>query len=305
MVAGLSKRDVLESESGQLRAPLTLTYIPKEYRLENGEPLSLSNASSHRYVSRRYGHSDKENLQLIGVKTLTLHDFVRDLHESIREQAAKERPPEWHSHLAMVLVKNLIARDVRHSAVSKIPIIPLRDGRWVTADESWDRLFFPAEETSTAVPEDTGLMEVHPNYVGDPFRFQLFQLFGAKPYSAAQICQAIAKMHKFSAPPVVTVKTLISQTIFLFLQSWICPKDIDLWVATDQEKFHRASEVYMRPLEVGGSRFPALHADYLAAIPERQDEWRRWLCQELLYLRFLALLSMSASIILSSPPRWS
>ncbi|CAH0021674.1 unnamed protein product [Clonostachys rhizophaga] len=281
MVTGLSKRDVLESETGRLRAPLTLTYIPKEYTLGNGEPLSLSNASSDRYLSRRYDHGDKQNLQLIGAKALTFHDFVRDLHESIREQAAKDRPPEWHSHLAMVLVKSLIARDVRHSAVSKIPIIPLRDGRWVTADESWDRLFFPAEETSTSVPEDTGLMEVHPNSVKDPFRFQLFQLLGAKPYSAAQICQAIAKMHKSSAPPVVTVKTLISQTIFLFLQSWICPEDIDLWVATDQEKFHRASEVYMRPLEVGGNRFPALHADYLPAMPERQDKWRKWLRQEL------------------------
>ncbi|CAG9982412.1 unnamed protein product [Clonostachys byssicola] len=281
IVSGLSKRDVLESESGQLRAPLTLTYIPKEYTLENGEPLSLSNVSSNRYLSRKYGHGDKQNFQLIGVKALTFHDFVRDLHESIREQAAKDRPPEWHSHLAMVLVKNLIARDVRHSAVSKIPIIPLRNGTWVTADESWDRLFFPAEEASTSVPEDTGLMEVHPSTVEDPFRFQLFQLFGAKPYSAVQICQAIAKMHKSSAPPVVTAKTLISQTIFLFLQSWICPKDIDLWVATDQEKFHRASEVYMRPLEIGKKTFPALHPDYLAAMAERQDEWIKWLLQEL------------------------
>ncbi|VUC27247.1 unnamed protein product [Clonostachys rosea] len=281
MVAGLRTRDVLESEAGQLREPSTLKYIPKEFTLRTGEPLSLNTDSSHRYLSRKYGHGDKQNLQLLGVKALTFHDFVRDLHESIREQEAKNKPSEWHSNLAMILLKNLIARDVRHSAISKIPIIPLRDDRWVTVDESWGRLFLPAEGTLTSIPEDTGLMEVHPSTVKDPFRLQLFHLFGAKPFNPVEICQAIVKMHDSAVPPAITTKTLISQTVFLFLQSWRCPKNIDLWVATDQNNFHRASEVYLTPLEIGGNRFPALHGNYLAAMPERQDEWRRWLDEEL------------------------
>ncbi|KIW83437.1 hypothetical protein Z517_02682 [Fonsecaea pedrosoi CBS 271.37] len=279
IVKKLSNTCILESEGGQMSPPLLLTYVPKQFTLGNGEPLSLNQGTRLKYLSRKYSHDDEDNFKLLGVKVLDFPSFLEDLFDCLGEQAGKDRSSEWHSALATVVVRQYYMSRGDRAKLGKLPIIPLRDGRWMAANQCGELLFFATGETHLSIPEGMSIMEVHPDALKDPSRDTLFRQLGAKHLDTGAICDAIVKIHDSSVAPSPR-QALISQAAFLFRHSsWRSSGRVDLWVATDTETYHRASEVYLQAYEAGGRRFPTLHKDYHDAVPEEQEKWRQWLNQ--------------------------
>jgi hypothetical protein len=103
----LSREPVLESWDEKLRLGSSLTYVPEKYMDHEGVPLTLTPSKHGVYVSHGYDHDDIEQLKLLSVTEMDDILFLDHLEAIIKYQhdLFKSKSPEWHSRLAMVLVK--------------------------------------------------------------------------------------------------------------------------------------------------------------------------------------------------------
>lgn len=174
----LRDEEVLESHTGYLEEPGNLTFVPAEFRDEDGAPL-VPPAKSLELLSHKYPTSFEKNLKRMGVKTMSKTGFLRqlDLLISRKPTDLHKRPQEWHSTLAKVLLKLCVDGDYIDT-IKEMPIIPLKSGSWVTANAGHTSL----QDNSLSSAEDRAVlaeeMEVHPAALESPERMKLFRLLG-------------------------------------------------------------------------------------------------------------------------------
>jgi hypothetical protein len=107
LIKRLSTEPVLESWDEKLRPGSSLTYVPEKYMDHEGVPLTLTPSKHGVYVSHGYNHDDAEQLKLLSVTEMDDTLFLDHLEAIIKYQDDffRSKTPEWHSRLAMVLVK--------------------------------------------------------------------------------------------------------------------------------------------------------------------------------------------------------
>lgn len=117
-----------------MAVPSALLYVPPKFLDEKGIPFTLRPTTARQYLSPFYSSSDSEALGLIGVRTLSDRDFLVHLQAMIESnpRIMQSRPCTWHAQLSKALLL-LFGNIELRTMISKMKLIPLRDGTWTQA----------------------------------------------------------------------------------------------------------------------------------------------------------------------------
>lgn len=113
--------------------------------------------------------------------------------------------------------------------VAQLPIIPLRDGRWVRSSEK--HLFLNNKESDSEVPAGINICLVDLNACMDKDRRKLCQWLGIFPCGRAQVYKMIMELH-MDSEITRSCEDLVSDAMYLFnTPSRKYDEDIDmLWL---------------------------------------------------------------------------
>jgi hypothetical protein len=282
----LSSAVILESLAGNLSMPSNLRYVPEDFTYEDRLPLICSDKTKPTYLSHKYSAEDSLELSCIGVRSLSTEEFLADLRDFILEkpQDFQNMPNSWHSHLSKVLVK-LINDDIVKSAISRLEIIPLRNGQWVSALQESICLSNPSD--SLIIPNGLKFYEISPITRHHESRRILFVLLGVKSFSKDLVCDAIIKAHEDPQfyPESRERHDLISHIVFLYKANWRNTHNHDVWLATESGPPQHGSNVYLDSVESYSAKnsfidnrntFAFLHEDYSQAFVPDDGDWKTW-----------------------------
>ncbi|KAI9763964.1 MAG: hypothetical protein M1840_008998 [Geoglossum simile] len=290
IISALRTMRILESCAGSMHTPPSLTYVPVEFMDDNNMPLTLSPHTSSKYLLPKYSSQDWAAMSELGVSKLSEEGFLADLDALVRSYGLRDKPKQWRSKLAEVLLR--LASEKKHwPVVSALQIIPLRDGNWASARNS--RLFFSKDSGGSKIPNGIPIIVVDPIAEADPDQRKLFIQLGVKLYGSPEICRLILDRHGNPNFDAISLsrEQLISHAKFLFAASFSPPSNSEVWFATEQDRRSLGSKLYVDEDPATNSsascffkneryHYPFLHSDYLTAFPqERRRDWISYLCK--------------------------
>jgi len=321
MLVHLSLMKVLEDLTGQPEAPRNLIYVPRTYRDDSGEPLTKGATTSNLYLSTQYDDLDYKYLQRLGVREMDHGLFLDHLEKVIANMNDFiHRPAEWHSRLAGVLAEVWDNRYASHfkkldklaigeefdeslsdddfeidsepfsssplafrARVRALPVVPLRDGRWVSGRT--DNLLLAASTSDWELPGGMGLSVIDSTACQDSRRENLYRLFGAKTLEHKRVCQLIVNKHTSPdfKPDAVLRADLISQAKFLYTSGWRNDSGAAfIWLATEFDGRAKCQDLYIdtEKMALSATHFFAvrrevflfIHEDYLSAVDDDGDD---------------------------------
>lgn len=171
--------------------------------------------------------------------------------------------------------------------IKKLPLIRLRDGRWICGEGN--TVFFPGHTEQWEIPGGIDVLVADPEVVKDPHRARLLSLVGVKNFEVTAITQLIVSNHsdKTKDPSRISRMDLISQVRFLYKTGWRNMDGKPLWFATEFDSRAPGSEVYLDDDRVthpaskyfssNRQKFQFIHPDYLQAHPQDPTGWLTWL----------------------------
>ena len=288
----LSQAYIIESRSGVLTMASKLKYLGSEFRDTKGEPFVQSPLTAASYISEKYGSLDKAVLQRLGIRPLSSAEFVADLRLFISTDtsAFQAMPSAWHISLASALSGAMEQEKEIKADLMQLPIIPLKNGRWIAAIEQ--QTYFTSAFEPLRIPNGTLIGEIDPDAVVHEARKNLFHNLGARTYSRAMVCEAIIQEQQatnFDAN-AIHLHDHITRAVFLFESGWENSNELDMWVATEDGSARRGSETYIlskkprsaRKILVGRmTSFNFLNEGYTNAAAIMSGDWNRWLLRNL------------------------
>lgn len=290
MIKKLGEKNIIESQTEVPCTPASLVYVPAKFRDPRGVPMTFTPLNGQRYVSQKYLDADFKYLQLLGVREMTIAEFLRDLDSSSSSLesrvAFQKKSKHHHSGLAKILVPLLEDPEIM-SQVRKLPLIRLRGGRWVSARES--PIFFPGDNDDWSIPEGVDAMVVPSQQANDASIKLLYSQLGVVRLSQRQVAQLILTTHNSPSfkPMKLTLEDLISHAVFLFKADIKDIRRKRFYFQGENGTHHRGEDLYQyakgehTAASLFGRRspFPFLHNDYNSAIRESNNEWCTWLHQ--------------------------
>lgn len=213
ILSSLRKQDILWSRAGTLCRPKNLFYIPLEYRLD-GEPLAEQEDAKSNHLSFLY---DLENenmlggLKAVGVSEMTFNDFYEELRQTIDEGEdyfLNRKSAEWHSKIASLFVDH-----ATNKQALELPLVPLCDGRWVTAGKS--HLFLNRRNNNPMVPRGIKICLVDDSASQDENRKEFFNWLGIKKCKPEDVCRMIMELH-LKKSRARRLEDWVSDAIYLF-----------------------------------------------------------------------------------------
>jgi hypothetical protein len=286
----IAEARVLESWKGILCKPSLLLYVPPSMLDDQGIPYTLNVRTEHKYLSAKYPSSEIGSILALGVKQLSETDFLDDLAAMIAlgdslTKSFRQQSWGWHCLLSEML-QRMAARPELRPSISKLEIIPLRDGRWVSA--KGNTIFFSEQTNITDIPDGIPIMVVNHIAEAQSERKGLYTQLGVKPFHALEICSLIRDLHASGPLGELNRKQLISHAKFLYKSSWQPPDGFELWFASERDGHLHGSGLYIDHtlgqnisaaplLKVLQPSFPFLHRDYFLAFPENPKAWFQWL----------------------------
>ncbi|KAN0099174.1 hypothetical protein V8E51_012949 [Hyaloscypha variabilis] len=288
----LPGNEILESRyNGQLCRPGTLSYIEEDFRL-NGAPLVEDERSAQRHLSFSYDSKAEFTLPILydmGLKKMEVHDFVQELTELIARVGTsylESQSREWHSKLADVLQLRLF----NSSVLSDLPLIPLRDGRWVPL--SHRHVFLEEDSADSAIPGGLDIHLVQSQACQDPRRKAFFEWLGIRACDRGEICRMI--LERYSGPIRPTLVNAVDDAFYLFKTPrsvQIAPvRRLLLVGAPPYFSFKSGSAIYVeepnqtsiisRYANNPESSIPLLHPMYIRKARElsQEPEFISWIC---------------------------
>lgn len=245
---------MLMNYDGELCKPGDLFLIPPDFRVDNLDqrvPLLLSPSTRKHYLSDVYGEACETAILGLGVRKLTLKDFVRDLSTICEHEPIffRSQPQEWHNALAWRLTPALKSYDKdgsQRNQVRRLAIVPLSDNQWCSANESG--LFLPGSGQYSSNVEGLGVKLVHAEAAMDRARASLFEYLDIKVVNDLEICNLIAKLHRRERSAMLSLKVseLVSQILFLFRVGWRNDNHQEFWFASEAGIVHPGSSLYLR-----------------------------------------------------------
>jgi hypothetical protein len=227
----------------------------------------------------------------MGVKVMSFLDFYTELRALIAQRGIsflKEKSNHWHSKVA-----DLFRRKGKVSQLKVIPLIPLRDGRWVTTSQSH---VFLEDTSSAAVPGGLDINLVDAEACQDTNRKAFFQWLGIKECGQAVVCQLI--MQRYNSFRELSLTHSIQNLIYLFqtpraIYRGSLEKFQLLPAPPLNYGFRLAKRFYIeypgkpsiltKCARDSASEIPLLHPDYLNAVRNlgKESEFLDWACSYL------------------------
>ncbi|OBT74408.1 hypothetical protein VF21_06830 [Pseudogymnoascus sp. 05NY08] len=170
--------------TSELRKPENVRTLPPNYLDDGGSPLFRDRPGRHsKYLSLEYGSENiktlKELFDIKDIEDLAMcHRIKLDLRSPDSKMKSHETSNNWHTRAARLIISILeqsCGTDVETMVLEDLQLIPLTDGRWVTATEAHS--YFPAE-TGPAIPQDI-VITIDPDSIVNEARGQLFEALGA------------------------------------------------------------------------------------------------------------------------------
>ncbi|CAH0046527.1 unnamed protein product [Clonostachys solani] len=276
----LKKMELLESRKGSICKPSRLFLVDREDFLDiGGVPFTDNPQNAHHYLSDQYTPDSFEAMKALGVKSLCEKVALKHFKAMVTHDPGtfNSCPPEWHESIAKAL--SLLARDPQlQKELTKLPIIPIVGGNWVTALDR-PRPFMISERMKLEdLPITDAVPTVDPIASASQGRCELFRLLGVRQLEGSELFDYICRRHSspFFRPEEWSVSQLIAHAKLLYMTSWAPSTDrkIDLWLASACGGRYKGSELYLH--KVSGQNtpqarlahllkthsFPEIHPDY-------------------------------------------
>ncbi|CEI61900.1 unnamed protein product [Fusarium venenatum] len=269
--------DCLESMEGTMVKPSALTYVDLEKFGDSSEDfLTLSAKTSPLYLSNKYPAWTIPGILSLGVRRLSATEFLEHFRTLLSEEdsAFRKKSSSWHGDLAKVLL-SLISDERIRKDLRNLPIIPLTEGRWVSASNNPKPVFVSKDLELDDFPTHSGLPIVDPEATAHKDRKALYQALGIATIGKDQVCEFICQQHASPdfKPEKWTTEQLIKHAKMLFESHWTPPaQHADLWFVTADDRRCRGSSLCFRE-EAGSPAYqrifkhleqesPTLHPDY-------------------------------------------
>jgi len=212
ILSSLKKRAVLRSRAGTLCCPKDLNYIPLEYRL-SGKPLLDREDAKSNYLSFLYNLKVKnilDQIEAMGVSKMKFKFFFEELRKCIDEEDhfLDRQSSKWHSKIASLFLDH-----GQKAQAFQLPLIPLRDGRWVAPDES--HLFLNRSKNDPIVPQGIEICLVDDQACQDKNRKEFFKWLGIKKCRPGDVCRMIMELHSKKSR-ARRLEDWVSDAIYLF-----------------------------------------------------------------------------------------
>jgi hypothetical protein len=290
----LETAEVLESrDDGQLCRPGTLYYIPRDYRLRE-MPLVEDDTSAKRHLSFAYDAADADILPILyrmGVKNMTINHLVRELRRVVAKNGIsylETQSRRWHADIA-----ELLRHQADSSWIADIPLIPLRDGRWVAHIDG--HIFLEEDTSNETIPGGLDIRLVQPEACQDPSRKAFFQWLGIRKCDRAEVCRMI--LERYSRLPQRTLVDAVDDVIYLFRtpHSANIPsiQHMLLMQASPTSHLKKGHDLYVEEpgktsiiskfADHPASNMWLLHPSYIAKarVVGRESEFVSWICSSL------------------------
>jgi hypothetical protein len=274
---------ILESFSGELTSPSKLMYVEERFLDHTGEPLCSSEHTRSAYLSRNYPRHLKDILCSLGVEDLSNEKFVDHFEQMVSKDEARfhAKTDEWHSEVARTLL-SLIEDGGLKEKLRRLPIVPLSNGKWVSATS--EPRMFQEQSILGDVQVLRSLRIIHPAAMKNGNRRSLWSSLDIKPIDRQEICQYIVGAHENPVvdPMLWTRAQLVAHARFLYSSEWRPSRAVDLWVESSQAQLLRSSEAYYltdtdrdepttRVFKAMQFMFHVLHDDYLLSNTASED----------------------------------
>ncbi|KAK2592305.1 hypothetical protein QQS21_009995 [Conoideocrella luteorostrata] len=146
-------------------------------QLADGTPV-LDDKDNNLFLSPKYAPDIVQTLKAYGLKELGISIVIDLLEEDIDATDSKLRngatSEEWHTVIAKFLCKHLYEGSKHQSRLENLDLIPLRDGRWVSALSRKVYPYFP-ETNGIEIPNAVKMDIVRSTAVLNPHRKALFE----------------------------------------------------------------------------------------------------------------------------------
>ncbi|KAH8433984.1 uncharacterized protein LDX57_011620 [Aspergillus melleus] len=235
-------------------------------------------------LSNKYSDDDWSFLKLLGVRKLDFNGFIEKLYEIADTRIGFcSKEPRWHIHLA----QTLLAESKHITKAFDLPIIPLSDGRWVSAKASKGNLFKKNLSINLDIPPGLDLNLIAPDAMEDTNRENLYLSLGAYPLNVNMVQDRILDTH--SNTPPVSINSALAHVQFLFASKWTNRQQATIHVPTKSGKLAPSFSVYLdldqqfsasRYFKDTGDHFHFLDPRLLEPI-SKKHEFIRWLGDEL------------------------
>ncbi|KAM0438683.1 hypothetical protein ACHAPT_001439 [Fusarium lateritium] len=287
----LRNKCTLESMAGHKRRPRDLIMVSEDWRDDDGRPLMMDTDNEDQFLAAKYHDlGDERYLLDLSVKVTDDEVFCDEMMRLLKkcpQSFLGKKSKSWHASLARTLCKMCSVQ-----AISHLPIIPLRDGTWVSAHRYRHKIYFPSSSASV-IPEGITMLMVDDKATADPDRLKLYQLLGVPVLTSNHIKNTIVHRHcdEDFDPNTLAPTVLVSHAEFIYKNTDF-PMGLDdsLWVATYLGRCRRGNTTYRpedeepysasRMLPMKGNRtYGFLHPAYLEAGRSEDKAWIVFLCK--------------------------
>ena len=203
------------NRKSDLYKPGLLRYVPSQYRFGVGDLDTLFDLPSKGpgwfHLAFEYDDVYQVLSRDLGVKTLSLSELCTEFEYWVAQVGTagiKKKPVAWHKRVSQVFKSG--TGSVR-KRLRRLPIIPLQNGAWVSADSGRVYLDF---DSGDKVPVDLDISVVDPTATQDQTRRRFLEFLGIGKYNPRDVCDAIIELHR-SLDNRAT-KNLISDAAYLF-----------------------------------------------------------------------------------------
>lgn len=192
----------------------------------DGSPL-FDDLPEELYLSEHYDWGDK--LTLLGVQCVNRAQLYARVQADLISPTSRMKSAmtsiEWHSRSANILMSPFRPTfgldETRQAAADKVrnlALIPLGDGRWVSAKSG--SIFYPHNHHNLPIPTDLGLQLVSADPLRHPDRKALFANLGVKECSPKDIIVKI--INQYAKRVNVHLKYSVMHLRYLY---WELPKE--------------------------------------------------------------------------------
>ncbi|MCJ1390350.1 hypothetical protein MMC18_003209 [Xylographa bjoerkii] len=283
----LKTSKVLWSWTEVKKEPQNLLHVPQQYLDRNGLPLLAHSSRLDAYLSPKYDWAtDELSLTSVGVTTISTTEFLRALSK-LSSNSWDNRSSEWHEDVATALVGLSFTR--WSNELLSLPIIPLRDGTWVSKMTSGGATYLD-HEADLKVPAGIEMQLVHSQAMASPVRVSLFEKLGLKRCDVRDVARTIVTTH-LNAPGGFGTSYIETfyHLVYLFRARSSLPTlpYKHLWIVDKHRQWAKACDLYMDSPNMNGLEplfstkpevFGLLHHNYIEFIAATdRAAWLEWL----------------------------
>lgn len=294
---------LLEPWSGSgLYKTSDLQKLPEHFLADDRSPLLQDLEGAEIYLSPKYTEADFQILKRLGTKCFSRSKFIDRLEADLRmldgsKWRVLKNNADWRTRICMLISRAFIEnRLIEQKRLTKLALIPLHDGRWVSST-SGTTVYFPKTD-DIPIPVDLGLDLVCVVAAENVAWAHLLSSLGVMSCRQDSVITSIYKRYTFANFDTFKVSNAVAHIRYLYCflqknhsilasmvrlanQHGSLVKQDQYLYFPNKENDYSPSKLFKQDGQLPGHPVHYLHEDYLKAVdPEsihHGRSWMRWL----------------------------